>query len=627
MAIYHLSMRRVARTAGHCAARALAYLSRGERLRQPDGRTTPKWLCHDQTEIVDCGIIGWSGDRQSLADAAEACERRSDAVVGRGLTIGLPYELPEDARLHLARGYAAHIREAYGHVVGWAVHRPPQGGDNRNHHLHLWLSERPYNGETWSRKKPAYWTSKNQTIIPQLRMEWERRCNVALAKASSTSRVTAKSHAEAGIPLIPTVHVGVGATRMSRAGYPAQKITKNEDIINADTTIITALGDACSRAASSKRARSRSRRGRMGAGRERHVSAQVGYTSHPIHEAAADTCAGGMAGRGTGAHVSGDRIIGNMNAEQAKSVDLRQIASALGWVVDVAGGRGEHTQMRRPDGSHEIIIRRQADGHWTYYRRADGRGGSAIDLLRDAEGLGVGQALGRIGELVATGLPAPRTFSFSRLSSAAGSGAPEPRVIPPRSVVPAISGEEYLRSRCISRQTIEHFGRHVTLGPDAVSFRHSLAGGSGSEYRGQDKRGFSRGEKKGLWFSPAASRETRAIIVCESGIDALSHAQAHGLPDNTAYCSTGGGFGQSVLTVLVELARRFGAILVSAFDVDPAGERMSAQLCAAAHESGVPYRRDCPTRGKDWNEVISSHSSSAAEAVIEDKNYEETLSL
>ncbi|MGP8170498.1 MobA/MobL family protein, partial [Rhodoblastus sp.] len=97
MAIYHLSMKPIARSSGRSAVASAAYRS-GECLtNERDG------LTHDFTRrngvehseiVIPQGVeADWAKDRSDLWNASEQAENRKDARVAREFEIALPHEL------------------------------------------------------------------------------------------------------------------------------------------------------------------------------------------------------------------------------------------------------------------------------------------------------------------------------------------------------------------------------------------------------------------------------------------------------------------------------------------------------------------------------------------------------
>ena len=114
MAIYHLKMTAIKRGAGRSATAAAAYRA-GESI--TDERTG---LVHDYTRksgVLEIGMMGWSGDRQALWNAAEKAEKHPRAIVGREIVIALPAELTDDHRRRLVLDFSAYLQRRHNTAV------------------------------------------------------------------------------------------------------------------------------------------------------------------------------------------------------------------------------------------------------------------------------------------------------------------------------------------------------------------------------------------------------------------------------------------------------------------------------------------------------------------------------
>jgi hypothetical protein len=287
--------------------------------------------------------------------------------------------------------------------------------------------------------------------------------------------------------------------------------------------------------------------------------------------------------------------------ELKRSIDLTRFAGVSGWLLDVSGGMGgRHFQMRQPDGQREIVVSRSLDGQWRYFRRDSGEGGSIIDFAQKELGWGdLGSVRKRLSEVVAGSLPPPERKRFASFPIAKPRGS---EAAPQAATIDAI---QYLQNvRGFRAETLDHFsGSWLDDGRGNAVFPHTEAGGHGGEIRGAGFQGFSAGGTKSLWAHIPDRCEK--LVICESAIDAMSHAQAHGLPDNTGYVSVGGGFGIPILDAIIEIARRMTAVLLAAFDRDSTGEFNSARTIMHGRAAGLEVVRDAPPEGrKDWNEVI-----------------------
>ena len=133
-------------------------------------------------------------------------------------------------------------------------------------------------------------------------------------------------------------------------------------------------------------------------------------------------------------------------------------------------------------------------------------------------------------------------------------------------------------------------------------------GPCGYEIKNRGFTGFARGGEKGLWFSAARAGDT-ALVIAESGIDALSYAALH--PDEAArYASTGGAMNPNQPALIAGAIEKLGqgARLVIATDNDPGGRALADQIEALARQAGredLVLIRDLPEgEDSDWNDVL-----------------------
>ncbi|WP_343685370.1 Ti-type conjugative transfer relaxase TraA [Asticcacaulis sp.] len=236
MAIYHLSMKPIARGSGRSAVAAAAYRSGTKLTNERDG------LTHDytrkggveQTEIVlPEGVeANWARDREQLWNAAETAEKRKDARVAREIEVALPHELNADQRLELVREFSQSVANKYSVAVDFAIHAPDEAMDERNHHAHILLTTRTVGpdalGEKSDLERENKWLKAHDkpttdAQLKALRLEWEERANHALANAGHDIRIDHRSHEERGLEIEPTQHVGVHATQMDRRGQSVER--------------------------------------------------------------------------------------------------------------------------------------------------------------------------------------------------------------------------------------------------------------------------------------------------------------------------------------------------------------------------------------------------------------------
>ena len=235
MAIYHFSAQIISRGAGRSSVAAAAYRHRtamheawvgtdhryevrGEvahaELALPEA--TPAWL----KSLLD----GRTPDRASEAlwNRVEEWERRKDGQVARELNIALPIELTRAQQIDLARAFVRESFSSRGQIADWVLHDKPG-----NPHIHVMLTLRPLTETGFGPKRiklidpasgtqartakgyPDYrnWAGDRQDLLAW-RAAWSEIANHHLARAGHDVAIDHRTHADRGIRLTPTVHLG-----------------------------------------------------------------------------------------------------------------------------------------------------------------------------------------------------------------------------------------------------------------------------------------------------------------------------------------------------------------------------------------------------------------------------------
>ncbi|TBD94823.1 Ti-type conjugative transfer relaxase TraA [Rhizobium ruizarguesonis] len=237
MAIYHFSMKPIARSGGRSAVASAAYRAAERLTNERDG------LTHDfsnRTGVEHAEIVlparssaYWAMKRSALWNAAERAEKRSDARIAREFEIALPHELSAEQRLALTRAFAEDLANRYGAAVDFAIHRPGGASDIRNSHAHLMMTTREVRetglGDKTLLERENRWLLANhlppsQLQLKDLRQAWEHLANRHLAMAGHDIRIDHRSHLEAGLTIAPTEHVGVHATQIDRQGGAVSRV-------------------------------------------------------------------------------------------------------------------------------------------------------------------------------------------------------------------------------------------------------------------------------------------------------------------------------------------------------------------------------------------------------------------
>ncbi len=130
------------------------------------------------------------------------------------------------------------------------------------------------------------------------------------------------------------------------------------------------------------------------------------------------------------------------------------------------------------------------------------------------------------------------------------------------------------------------------------------------DVRGPTYKGSLTGGCKALFlFVSGKHARRKRLVLAESAIDALSRAVIERLREDTIYAATGGGMGPSTIDALkarlLALKGSPDALLESATDANPAGDRYAARHEEIALSLGVPLKRlRPPIEGGDWNDVL-----------------------
>lgn len=219
MAIYHLSVKSISRSAGRSVVAAAAYRAGQELTDERQGLThdyTRKQGVEDEFIVAPDGA-DWAQDRNALWNAAEAAEKRKDAKTGREYELALPVELDAGARKELARDFARELVERYGVVADVAIHEPGREGDNRNHHAHILTTTRTAGADGLGAKTRVLDVASTASAeIEHMRGVWARQVNTALERHQVEQRVDHRSFERQGKEQEPTWHMGVSATALER---------------------------------------------------------------------------------------------------------------------------------------------------------------------------------------------------------------------------------------------------------------------------------------------------------------------------------------------------------------------------------------------------------------------------
>ena len=226
MAIYHLSVKTIGRSAGRTATAAAAYRAAAEITDERTGEVhdySRKRDVESATLILPEGVPEWANDRAALWNAAEQSETRKNSTVAREFEIALPSELSAQERQTLAHAFAREIVARHGCAADVAIHAPGREGDHRNHHAHILCTTRRLTPDGFGEKCRELDDRKTKAVDG-----WRERFaalqNEHLERAGVAGRVDHRSLKEQGIERAPTRHLGPAATGYERrTGEPSRK--------------------------------------------------------------------------------------------------------------------------------------------------------------------------------------------------------------------------------------------------------------------------------------------------------------------------------------------------------------------------------------------------------------------
>lgn len=220
MAIFHLSVKTVSRSAGRSATAAAAYRAGCKITDERTGEIhdyTRKGGVESAAVILPDNAPEWARDRAQLWNAAEQAEKRKNSTVAREFEIALPAELSPAEREKLAHDFTRELVNRHGMAADVAIHAPGKEGDNRNHHAHILLTTRRLGPDGLGEKTRELDDQKTgKELVKQWRERFATLQNERLREAGHAVQVDHRSHAERGLEAEPTRHLGPTASAIER---------------------------------------------------------------------------------------------------------------------------------------------------------------------------------------------------------------------------------------------------------------------------------------------------------------------------------------------------------------------------------------------------------------------------
>ena len=252
MALYHLSVKQIKRSAGQSAIAAAAYRA-GEKLHSDyygeDADYTKKGGVVFTEILLPSHAPKEYADRETLWNAVEIIEEHPKAQLAYSFDIALQNEFSMEENISLARRFVEEQFVSRGMIADLAVHTPDkENGENPNPHFHVLCPIRPLNEDgTWGKKQrreyildehgkrisdgdgdyvfnavPTTDWGRPETL-EHWREAWARLCNEKFKEKQIADRIDHRSFERQSVDKLPTVHEGPHVRQMEARGILTER--------------------------------------------------------------------------------------------------------------------------------------------------------------------------------------------------------------------------------------------------------------------------------------------------------------------------------------------------------------------------------------------------------------------
>ena len=255
MALFHLSVTQVQRSAGQSAVASAAYRA-GERLYSErygeySDYTRKGGVVYTEILLPPHAPREYA-DRQTLWNAVEAAERGKNAQLAYSFDIALQNEFTLEENIALARRFLLDNFVSRGMIADVAVHQPDREGGIENPHFHVLCPIRPLDPDgTWGAKQRRVYRENGKfdavpttdwgkpETLEEWREAWAELCNTKFKDKGLECRIDHRSYERQGIDQAPTVHEGVAVRQMEAKGIATDKGERNRWIRSANAMLRT----------------------------------------------------------------------------------------------------------------------------------------------------------------------------------------------------------------------------------------------------------------------------------------------------------------------------------------------------------------------------------------------------
>lgn len=291
----------------------------------------------------------------------------------------------------------------------------------------------------------------------------------------------------------------------------------------------------------------------------------------------------------------------NMELERFKTeIPIQQYLVDQGWTLDKKKSSKKHAVLT--DGVSKVVVSRNENGHYIYFDVATGKGGSIIDLVQDLTHKNLGQVRKELRRYVGGEIERhSSSLSPIHLEKSSKDERAVAQLAERWSTLKTLD-QRYINSRGIS-QVDDRFSNIKTDDRGNTCFPHYAAGAGivGWEKKNHQFTGFEKGSLRGeSVYATTNLKSASQVVIVESGIDALSHAQLFNTDNSVAYVSIGGQLTDKQVELIKEITH--GKHIVIATDNDEAGFKYAEKLKDAL---GQQVSWQIP-ESKDWNDDLKA---------------------
>jgi 5S rRNA maturation endonuclease (ribonuclease M5) len=290
-----------------------------------------------------------------------------------------------------------------------------------------------------------------------------------------------------------------------------------------------------------------------------------------------------------------------------QEINLVEYAEVDGYKIDRRKSSRTSTVMRK--GDDKIIVATDQDGHGIYFSVRDNADhGSIVDFVQNRSGLNLGHIRKQLRGWISVSSVQKRKPVDERPRKPMPSSADRHKVLcdwmkmgvqptgghPYLLEVRMLNAETLVDSRFVDMTRIDSYG-------NAVFPHYDRLGLAGYEIKNDGFTGFATGGTKAIWYS-SNLKDAKRVVVVESAIDAMSHAELTDDKD-AAYISVGGSMSEYQCNILRGLFAELSAKIIVATDNDAGGHNIAEQI-GKLLPTGAMAVRQIPEYGKDWNEQL-----------------------